>query len=496
MEAKLCTEPLASHLRATLAINPSAQALLFRGQWTTWQEIALIGAELDAHLARRLDPDVPVGLFARNAPAVVASLLALLSRGRTVWMLNPTLPDQYLAEEFDEPAYGAIIGLESDLDRVATAGVRDRVRTRVVLDEAPAIAWHGPDVKIKPSDIASGVVMQTSGTTGPPKRVMLSSELLWTNLSATLRHGSDREIVPRLRSGVVPLAAPIAHVGGLFGVLFSLGVGRRLALMEKFEPHAWANLIEEYQIQTSGLVPAAVRMVLDADIPKQALASLVTVRSGTAPLAPKLADEFEARYGVPIITSYGATEFGGAVTSMTIGDIRRWGTSKRGSVGRPHPGVTVRIADPETDADVLPGAIGILHVRQGDGLWHRTNDLAYLDEDGFLYIEGRIDDVINRGGFKVSLGRIEQELARLECVHEALAVGLRDPRLGEVPAAAVVLGPEHEMSGEALRSALRERMPAYMVPVRIITLDAFPRLVSMKVDKAAVRRALSEPSPA
>jgi acyl-coenzyme A synthetase/AMP-(fatty) acid ligase len=124
-----------------------------------------------------------------------------------------------------------------------------------------------------------------------------------------------------------------------------------------------------------------------------------------------------------------------------------------------------------------------------------TNDLARLDEDGFLFIEGRVDDVINRGGFKVSLREIEQELRALPDVADAAAIGLADRMLGQVPAAAVVLRDGARTSGEELCEALKATMTRYKVPTAVVIVDQIPRNVSMKVDSQALAKLLRDPEP-
>jgi acyl-CoA synthetase (AMP-forming)/AMP-acid ligase II len=127
----------------------------------------------------------------------------------------------------------------------------------------------------------------------------------------------------------------------------------------------------------------------------------------------------------------------------------------------------------------------------GEG-WVRTTDLARLDAEGFLFLEGRADDAILRGGFKIAPGEVARALERHPAVREAAVVGLPDPRLGEVPAAAVELEPGAEAPGEEeLLAFARERLAGYQVPVRIRVVQALPRTPSLKVSRPAVRELLA-----
>jgi acyl-coenzyme A synthetase/AMP-(fatty) acid ligase len=235
-------------------------------------------------------------------------------------------------------------------------------------------------------------------------------------------------------------------------------------------------------------------MILDANVPVDALRSLRAVRAGTAPLDPALAEEWERTYEIPVLVTYGATEFAGAVAGLTLADHERYGKGKRGSVGRAHPGIELRIVD-DQGRQLGTNAIGLVEAR-GDQVaaedWVRTTDLGRIDEDGFLWIVGRSDDVINRGGFKVSTTVLANTLASHPDVRDSCVVGIPDARLGEVPVAAVESLPSHPVSAEQLLGWLRERVPAYQVPVEIRVVPALPRTPSLKISRGEVRRLFTE----
>src|SRR5262249_5628304 len=147
-----------------------------------------------------------------------------------------------------------------------------------------------------------------------------------------------------------------------------------------------------------------LRMVLEADVDPADLSSLRSIVSGTAPLDPDDADAFLARYGVPVLIAYAATEFGGGVAGWNVEDHHRFWATKRGSVGRADADSELRVVDAGTSAVLPAGAEGLLEVRAGQlasADWVRTTDLARMDDDGFLWILGRADRAIIRGGFKV-----------------------------------------------------------------------------------------------
>jgi acyl-coenzyme A synthetase/AMP-(fatty) acid ligase len=334
--------------------------------------------------------------------------------------------------------------------------------------------------------------MLTSGTTGTPKRVDLLYRSIEHELVSTAHYGSSGSLgKPRLSSGVAIIWNPLLHIGGLRGLITNLVAGRRIALLERFSVPAWAALVEEHRPRVLALVPSALRMVLDADVPKEVLASAQVVISGTAPLAPELGAAFEAKYGIPVLVVYGATEFAGGVAGWTLRDWRQFGAAKRGSVGRVNRGVEARVVDQESGEPLANGDVGLLEVR-GPQLaqpgWLRTTDLARIDDDGFIWIEGRADDVIIRGGFKVATGAVSEVLRKHPAVLDACVIGVADERLGQVPVAAVELRPDVSVDAEALKAWARDQLSPYQVPVRVIVVDVLPRTPSMKVSQPEVRR--------
>src|SRR5262249_2162545 len=149
------------------------------------------------------------------------------------------------------------------------------------------------------------------------------------------------------------------------------------------------------------------------------------------------------RYGVPVLTSYAATEFGGGVAGWNLKDYQQYASDKRGSVGRAHAGCELRVVDESTGESLPNGDVGLLEVRadQIDGTqWIRTTDLARLDDDGFLWIVGRADQTILRGGFKVQPETVRVALLRHPAVVDAVVFGVDDDRLGQVPVAVVQAG--------------------------------------------------------
>ena len=485
---------LPERLAAVMALDPEAPALEFEGRWWTWGDVASTAAEVDRLLARvDLGAGAPVGLMLRNRPAALGAFLGLLRAGACVVTVNPMLGGERLGADVPTLGLPLLIGEPDDLELLpaevlpATArGALGRLGAPLEFSPAPApeATPHGasaPGVAVR---------MLTSGTTGPPKRIDLRYEMLELVMRGAKHYeaGADTEV--RLRSGVVIVNAPLVHVSGVFRVVQAVLDGRRIALLERFTVEGWVDAVRKHQPKTVSLVPTALRMVLDADVDREVFDSIRSVISGTAPLDPDLADAFTERYGVPVLVSYGATEFAGGVAGWNFADHERFGAAKRGSVGRAHAGCDLRIVDPEVGTELEADAVGLLEVRAaqlGTTEWVRTTDLARRDADGFLWIVGRADQTILRGGYKVQPEVVRAALERDPGVVEAAVVGIDESRLGAVPVAAVQRRPGHQIDEASLLRDASRHLARYEVPVAISVVDELPRTASGKADLAAVR---------
>lgn len=464
-----------------------AGAIDFSGAWWTWGMIQASARALDDVLAQcGLGPDERVGIVLENRPEHASAVIGLLATRRCVVTLSPLQPAGRLAQDITRCALSAVIASPAIMAR---HGVREACSAggavielaedgtpRMTDGRAPSAAPRLPGIAIE---------MLTSGTTGPPKRVRLRDEQLD---QALLSGGGPLKPGTLLRSGVSIAATPMVHISGMWGVIAPLYAGRKVALLPRFQLDPWVSAVERHRPRAAGLVPAALRTVLDAEVPADKLRSLQVVTTGTTYCPPELADAFTAAYGIAVLMTYGATEFAGALAMWTLPLYREWWETKRGSAGRAVAGVSLRVVD-EEGHPAGPDTSGHLEVRavqspEGDGSWVRTSDLARIDSDGFLFITGRADDAIIRGGFKVQPEQVRQALERHPSVAEASVVPLPDERLGQVPAAGVELRPGAPVPDAAeLIASCREILTPYEVPVHVAVLDELPRTVSSKVSR-------------
>jgi acyl-CoA synthetase (AMP-forming)/AMP-acid ligase II len=495
------------YLREVIRLDPDAPAVETRGHWTSWGQLAELMHAVEARLDEvGLARGARVGVLLRNRVPALAALLACVVSGRCAVSFNPLLPASRLAADISGQAPRVLIGAEAEIDSPEVIAAAAQAKTRLLslpVEPLGAVVWaSGSAPSPAAEELWPEVLMEmlTSGTTGPPKRRPLLRSSLDEAFSQGLKYERGRKEGAALRSGVRLVSSPLTHISGLFGSLSTLADGRKLALLEKFNVAEWTAAIERHQCRVANLPPTALRMVLDADVPKASLVTLLALRTGTAPLKPEIVDAFLDRYDLPVLNQYGATEFAGSIAGWSVQDFRRLWRAKRGSVGRIHANVEARIIDPETGETLPAGEVGILELRSpqlGDAVsWTCTTDRASLDADNFLWIHGRTDNAIIRGGFKIQPDDIARAIESHPAVREAVVVGLADRRVGEVPVAAIVLEPETPAPTEdELRSYLGKALLPYEIPTQFRSVAELPRTPSMKPSTPEIKR-LFDPASA
>lgn len=493
-------------LNGVLEIDPAADVLEHQGQWYSWGQLGDTIKAIRALLSQLgLGDDARVGVLVKNRPSAFAAVLTAVADGKTMVSINPLLPDERLVTDLDGLCLPVLIGEQGDLERPGVLNVLRAAGSAVIelpgiLSGArfrPGFEQFGPEVRLAEPGII--VEMLTSGTTGKPKRVPLQRAAFDKSFEGALSYEKDRQAgdAAVLRPGTTILSNPMTHIGGLWGALTCIAGGRKACLLEKFSVESWHDAIKRHRPKVAGAVPAGLRMILDADIPKEDLSSLVAIRTGAAPLDFEITREFMERYGIPVLQNYGATEFSGAVAGWALKDFHKFWEAKPGSVGRFQPGVSGRVVDQETGVELPVGDEGVLEMRAAqfgnNGEWLRTTDRAVIDADGFLFINGRADLAIIRGGFKVHPDDVNKTYEQHPAIREAVTVGLADRRLGAVPAMAIMLKDKAPAPSDAeLREYGKEHLMPYQVPVRFLIVDDVPRTPSMKPALPQVRELFTD----
>jgi long-chain acyl-CoA synthetase len=411
-----------------------------------------------------IGPGHAVAVNLADGPSSVCTMIGVWLAGAVYIPLNPRAPDAERRRAVESAGAAALVD-----------------------DDGPQRQPGG-----RRYDPAVAVVLWTSGTTGPPKPIVHThaayAALVDRVLDALRPAGRRRPPSPNL------IPTSLALNAGFYNALFGLRSGASLVLMDRFDPATFAELVHRHAVRSTVLPPAAMVALVDsADVTD--LTPLRYVRSITAPLSPLQGRRFAAKFGVTVLNSYGQAELG-EVVGWTVADAREH-PEKLGAAGRPHPGVQIKIVDDDGRA-ASSGTVGRLLVRSrqaGDG-YVDTGDLARTDDDGFVWIEGRAGDVINRGGNKVFPDQVEEVLRLSPAVDDAAVVAVADERLGEVPVALVVAHPGRAPDPAALERLCREQLAPYKVPVRFTVVDELPRNDAGKLLRQALgRQALSRRWP-
>ena len=390
--------------------------------------------------ARHLDEaGIPAGArVAVRLPDVfgyAAALVGILAAGRVAVPLDPGAPAGDVARMLKVAQPWALVGddLESGLPVLGLPRPGDRGQAAgAERDPAPGGAGRG------------GIFLCTSGTTGTPKGILLREDQLMHVARSVAAH---HRLTPADRGYC---CLPLFHINAeVVGLLATLAAGACLVVDRKFSRRGFWELIGTRQITWINAVPAIIT-ILAMDPPVAMPGRVRFIRSASAPLAPSALERFEDSFGIPVVETYGMTEAASMITANPLD-----GPRKAGSAGRP-AGTEVRVVS--RDEDLLrpcpPGTIGRVQIRgpgviteyaaggpagaiDADG-WLETGDLGHLDQDGYLFLAGRSDDVINRGGEKIYPREIEEFLLTQPGVRSAVVVAASDEVLGQRPVAYVV----------------------------------------------------------
>jgi len=398
---------------------------------------------------------------------------------------------------------------------VADSGANLVIRTAGQVDSS---GYHGPAAAAAATEVAA--LFYTSGTTGKPKGAELTHRGLLGGMSvaALLPLGG--------RSDEVVLGLPVAHIFGFGAVVGAACAGLPVYFFSRFNPVRVLDAIEGRRSSALAGVPAMYRMLLEAGAADRDLTSVRLWISGADAMPPELAAQFK-RFGatvrLPLVGAvgeatfaegYGMVETGGGVAVRISPPLLPTGLG--GSVGMALPGNSFKVVDPN-GAEVAVGRSGELLLR-GPGVlagyhgspeatsaaltadgWLRTGDMARRGVLGVINFEGRMKDVIKRGGYSVYAVEVEQTLEEHPDVLEAAVVALPDARDGEVPGAAVRLRKGTSLDGIDLGAWAGERLSRYKVPARFVAVDELPRTGTDKVQRKEVVALFadgSEPAPA
>src|SRR5437868_7093920 len=267
-----------------------AEAIEFEESWSTWGLLRSASRSLDEVVAGNgLGVGARVGVVLENSPELVAVLVGLIASGRCVVTLSPLQPAERLAADIRRAEVPVVVASADVLGRDGVRTAVEEFGIAVGIGAGGSLEVVGGQVRTEAAFSPDTMIeMLTSGTTGAPKRVRLGDVQFDTALRTSVPEPRPDVL---FRKGISIVSTPLVHIGGLWGAVSALYSGRKIVLMPRFSLEPWVRAIEVHRPRAAGLVPAALRTVLSARVPKDKLASLAVVTSGTTHCPPELADE-------------------------------------------------------------------------------------------------------------------------------------------------------------------------------------------------------------
>lgn len=438
----------------------------------------------------------------------VNSLALPIALFASAWAGVPFSPLNYrlTAEEVDSlldrvsPAY-----LVTDAERALRLKTREGISVAEregFIGRARAGSPTDPSWSMDPDEIA--ILLFTSGTTGAPKAAVLRHKHLVSYILSSVEFAGAAE------SDAALVSVPPYHIAGMAAIASSVYAGRRIVQLESFSAEAWIDLARTERVTNAMVVPTMLVRIVDAleragDIE---LPDLRSVSYGGAKMPLTVIEKAMKLLPATAFTNaYGLTETSSTLTVLTPEDHRVAASSddpavrrRLSSLGQPLPSVELEIRD-ESGATLGPGEPGEIYVRgeqisgeyldQGSRLeehgWFPTRDGGWVDEEGYLFLEGRIDDIIVRGGENISPGEIEDVLMAHEAVADCAVVGVPDEQWGEAVAAAIVTHAGRSASESELQDWVRERLRSSRAPSRIVIVPELPYSETGKLLRRQVR---------
>lgn len=444
----------------------------------------VVGALHVAGVARRCDTRA-MGVLLPTGGGFPIAALAAWSLGKVVVPLNYLLKQDELDYVIADCGTDTVITAKAMLDFL---GYRPKVKNLVVLDEMDYSGMPEPlwPAQAEPDDL--GVILYTSGTSGRPKGVMLTHGNIECNVRQVL------EFIDLGPTDVILGVLPQFHSFGLTVLtLMPLMRGLKSVYTARFVPSKIIKLLREHRPTVFLAIPSMYNAMLSVkDGGPEDFRSLRLVVSGGEPLADSTAKRFFERFGIRLNEGYGLTE-----TSPATNVCRPWEWRPH-SVGVPLPGVRERIVGPDgailgpnEDGEVQIAGPNVMagyyrlpketrEVFTADG-YFRTGDMGRFDEDGHLYITGRIKEMLIIGGENVFPREIEEVLNRHETVNASAVVGRMDPMRGELPVAFVEMKEGAAFDEMALKRYCREHLAGYKVPDEVRQMEQLPRNATGKI---------------
>ncbi|GAA2196410.1 o-succinylbenzoate--CoA ligase [Sinomonas flava] len=511
--------------------NNGVGSWLHRRRPKSGPKVALVAGELEltyAELSERADRLANalrrrgvargdrVAYLGENDPAFVETFFAAGILGAIFIPLNTRLAAPELQYQLEDSGTRLLVH-GAALDALAAAavegtGVQRRLVVGAAHDAGPTTAGTGAAgveryedaLAAAPAEVIDeavthddgAMILYTSGTTGRPKGALLThGNITWNCINVI----TDMDVN---RNDIALMISPLFHVASLdMGLLPMLLKGATVVLEQKFDPGRTLGLIEKHRITALSGVPTTYQLL--AEHPAWAttdISSLDKLTCGGSAVPMRVLEAYEER-GLGFSNGYGMTETAPGATTLPVWRSRE----KAGSSGLPQFFTDVRIVDPIGEA-VGPGEVGEIQISGpnvikqywnrseatrdsfADGIWFKSGDMGYLDEEGFLFVSDRLKDMIISGGENIYPAEVEGVIVELEPVASVAVIGVPDDKWGEVPKAIVTVRDGMTLTEEEVRAHLDGRLARYKIPKSVVFVEEMPRTASGKIRKTELRK--------
>lgn len=445
--------------------------------------------------ARGMGAGKTVALMSPNIPHYCVVFHAVAWAGGTITTINPTYTASEVAHQLRDSAADLLITIPMFLETAQQAAKDAAGQQVIVIGEAdgvePLSAFYGAPMDAQsPVDLDEHPVVlpYSSGTTGMPKGVRLSHRNLVVNVDQVIEGGD-------VRPGEVAAAfLPFFHIYGM-NVLMNvhLASGGALVTMPRFDLELFLQISQDYKARRMWIVPpVALALAKHPIVDNYDLSSVEQIFSGAAPLGAEVSDAVAKRLNCVSLQGFGMTEL------SPVSHTTPLAKPKSGSSGTALPGTLCRIVDPESGEDLPAGKEGELWVKgpqvmkgylnnekatretlTEDG-WLKTGDIAYIDDEGYMFIVDRLKELIKYKGFQVAPAELEATLVSMDGIVDAAVIGLPDDEAGELPVAFVVTG-DPAPSEADIKAHLAKTLSTYKQVHRVTFVDEIPKSASGKI---------------
>jgi len=510
----------ANFLSIPASILPDQEILVFgERRWTygqLWRRVQQIG---NALRSTGVTPGDRVAVLQTNSDDYVATYFATALIGGVFVPVNYRAKPIELKHILSTARTKVLLAGDRYLSLVESLrGELPTVQTYVSLESETVGMAHFPELLDRVTsecdeaaidDADTTILMYTSGTTSLPKGVML------THNEFTAYVCNNVEMADGTPRGTALLSAPLYHIAGATNIMTSLFTGRKLAVLPQFDATEWLELAQREKVTHAFLVPTMMKMIIDHPrFGSYDLSSLTNLSYGGAampfPVIRRAIESFPATVG--FVNAFGQTETTSTLTVLGPDDHRLQGTEaeivlrlkRLTSIGRPLPDVEAKVVDEEGNT-LGTGEVGEIWVRtprimkgyandQGgadspmrDG-WLPTRDMGWIDEDGYIFLGGRKDDMIIRGGENIAPAEVEAVLQSHPAIEEAAVIGVPNEEWGQQVGAVIVLRPGHRATEDEISAYCREHLASFKKPEIIHFVEELPKNQMGKVLKTDLRK--------